>query len=106
MIGEEIKLNGHVSIVTSDTKATNGILHTVSSILRSPPGLLWMAIHNAEEFGLFVIAVKRAGLESVLKLTAHTTIFVPTNAAFKHLGLKKLAYLFSSAGKVNLSTVF
>jgi uncharacterized surface protein with fasciclin (FAS1) repeats len=57
-----------------------------------------MSAHSFKEFAGFVLALKRANLDQVVKSTSHATIFAPTNAAFKKLGVKKLAFLFSPAG--------
>jgi uncharacterized surface protein with fasciclin (FAS1) repeats len=61
-----------------------------------------MSIHSVKQFGVFVLALKRTNLEQLLKNTIHSTVFAPTNSAFKALGLTRLAHLFSPSGNVSL----
>ena len=65
-----------------------------------PPNLVWMSVHSIKEFGIFVLALKRSNLDQLLKNAYHSTVFAPTNQAFKELGVTRLAHLFSPAGNV------
>ena len=88
-------LNGSVQIIRPDARATNGVLHTVDSVLLPPaiaelaaaraaagPAILDVAAANG--FSTLVAAVRAAGLSSVLNdpFAGPFTVFAPTDEAF------------------------
>ncbi len=88
-------LNGSVQIIRPDARATNGVLHTVDSVLL-PPAIAQIAAARAEAgpaildvagangFNTLVAAVRAAGLSSVLNdpFAGPFTVFAPTDEAF------------------------
>ncbi len=88
-------LNGSVQIIRPDARATNGVLHTVDSVLL-PPAIAEIAAARAEAgpaildvagangFNTLVAAVRAAGLSSVLNdpFAGPFTVFAPTDEAF------------------------
>jgi uncharacterized surface protein with fasciclin (FAS1) repeats len=99
---ESLHLNGHVKIIEGDLIASNGIVHITNHALIPPPNLLIMAVHDFRYYAAFVFALKVSGLDPLVAHSFQSTVFGPTNEAFKKVPLKKLAYLFSSAGKSDL----
>ncbi|KAJ3020471.1 hypothetical protein HKX48_000744 [Thoreauomyces humboldtii] len=84
-------------------EASNGNIFPISKVLEPPCSLrneIWSAPTFASTWSL---AVERTGLER--KLTEHgrkgVTALIPSNHAWKSLGLANLRYLFSCVGQEN-----
>ncbi len=81
---EDLALNGNVSLTLGDIRATNGIIHSIDTVL-TPPALPKDVVATAIAAGSFntlVAAVQAAGLEQTLRTTQNITVFAPTDAAF------------------------
>jgi transforming growth factor-beta-induced protein len=81
---EDLVLNGNVSLTLGDIRATNGIIHSIDTVL-TPPALPKDVVATAIAAGSFstlVTAVQAAGLEQTLRTTQNITVFAPTDAAF------------------------
>jgi transforming growth factor-beta-induced protein len=81
---EDLVLNGNVSLTLGDIRATNGIIHSIDTVL-TPPALPKDVVATAIAAGSFntlVAAVQAAGLEQTLRNTQNITVFAPTDAAF------------------------
>ena len=101
--GAAIKLNGHVRVKEADLKTSNGIAHITDKLLIPPPNLFWMLGHSFRQYAAFAMALKATSLDVLIKKSYSTTLWAPDNAAFKKLGVKRLAYLFSPAGRSELT---
>ncbi|OZJ06094.1 hypothetical protein BZG36_01133 [Bifiguratus adelaidae] len=73
VVGDPVELDFHV-------------VYTLSQVLRPPGDLLETLVKNLT-LSTFVATTYAAGLQTKLKRTAGTTVFVPTNDAFTRLGL-------------------
>lgn len=94
---EDLVLNGNVNLVLGDIKASNGIIHSIDTVL-TPPAKLKDIVDTAIGAGQFktlVAAVQAAGLEQTLRTTKDITVFAPTDAAFAKLGDAKIASLLA-----------
>ncbi|KAH1297919.1 hypothetical protein KXV81_006194 [Aspergillus fumigatus] len=99
-----LTLNYYSHIVAADIGATNGIIHGINAILIPPPETLTLLTIIPSEFSTFTLGLYKTGLATALNKssTPHHhggTIFAPSNSAFKHLGLKINAFLFSPIGE-------
>ncbi|TPX56574.1 hypothetical protein PhCBS80983_g04456 [Powellomyces hirtus] len=102
---DHISLNIHSHIIAPDMHASNGILHGISRILIPPPDAFWVLAHIPLEFGIFAAAIRKTGFEPYIRDTPAITLFPPTNLAFKHLGWRRLKYLFSDQGIPDLREI-
>lgn len=95
--GCDIKLNSDINIVATDVLARNGVIHVIDEVLIPPsvvaravdlPSIVDVASTNPD-FSILFGAIKQFP-EIVQALTSGGpfTVFAPTNAAFKELGLE------------------
>jgi transforming growth factor-beta-induced protein len=82
-LAQSVMINGSTSVVTSDVRATNGIIHVIDKVLL-PPTVVDFAISNPS-FSILVEAVVKAGLVEALSAEGPFTVFAPTNDAFQAL---------------------
>lgn len=80
---------------------TNGVIHGIDTILLPPPTALTIISLLPGDFSTFQLALTKTGLGNAIARSSHTggTIFAPSNSAFKKLGPKVNAFLFSSYGE-------
>ena len=82
--------------------ATNGIIHGLDSILIPPPKTLRILSYLPADFSTLLLGLGKTGLLSALNETSTSntggTFFAPPNSAFKKLGPKIIAFLFSPYG--------
>ncbi|KAJ5819367.1 hypothetical protein N7474_004958 [Penicillium riverlandense] len=105
--GEEVVLNWGGRVVVGDITATNGLIHAINTPLVPPPLTLTQLELSPETFSTFTFGLSKTGLDKNLtnkKKKNHKngrggTTFVPTNEAFKRLGRRANAFLFSKRGK-------
>jgi len=81
--GDDVTINGDVSVTTADVEADNGVIHVVDKVIL-PPTVVNIALAN-ENFTTLVQAVVKAGLVDALSSAGPFTIFAPTNDAFDAL---------------------
>ncbi|KAJ5937673.1 hypothetical protein N7454_004015 [Penicillium verhagenii] len=101
MVRHSVLLNGETSIVTGDIIAKNGIIHYIDVPLNPPPTTKAILSIIPEQFSTFALALSHTGLDSHLNATQRTTgtTFAPTNEAFRALGPRVNAFLFSPQGE-------
>jgi transforming growth factor-beta-induced protein len=96
---EDLVLNGNVNVILGDIKASNGVIHSIDSVLLPPAKPVLKDVVDtaiaAGSFKTLVTAVQAAGLESALRTTKDITVFAPTDAAFAKLGAKTINELLS-----------
>ncbi|KAL4806555.1 Fasciclin domain-containing protein [Aspergillus unguis] len=109
-----LTLNFYSHIVAADIGASNGLIHGIDSLLIPPPSALVLIDILPTKFSTFNLALHKTSLEHYLNTTAHKqeepsgkgfTLFVPSNHAFEHLGLKINAFLFSPHGTPYLAAL-
>ncbi|NRA65618.1 MAG: fasciclin domain-containing protein [Pseudobacteriovorax sp.] len=71
-------------ILSTNITATNGVIHTIDSVLMPKESILNLA-GGSEDFSTLVSLIKDAGLEEALAGDGPFTVFAPTNAAFAAL---------------------
>lgn len=76
------------------------MIHGVDSILLPPPPALKIIELLPSEFSTLQLGLVKTGLSDVIASSEHTggTLFAPSNTAFKRLGPKINAFLFSKYG--------
>lgn len=102
-----ITLNFYAKIVAVNIGAANGIIHGLDSILIPPPPTLKILSFLPGEFSTLLLGLGKTGLLQTLKDTPHVggTTFAPSNFAFKKLGPKINAFLFSKYGEKYLAAL-
>jgi transforming growth factor-beta-induced protein len=116
--GATLKINVTTSVVKADITATNGIIHTIDSVLLPPtfkltdlkdaPKVTANIVDTAvaaPDFSTLVAAVKAAGLVDTLTGTGPFTVLAPTNAAFAKIPADTLAKLLLPENKAILTKI-
>lgn len=87
--------------------ATNGVIHGVDSIIIPPPKAITLVNLFPGEFSTLELGLTKTGLQDKLNTTDHPggTLFAPSNFAFKKLGPKINAFLFSTYGEKYLKAL-
>ena len=70
------------TIVESDIKSANGIVHAIDFVLIPPTDAFTMLARIPMCFSTFVSAVQLCGLDSEVKQDQSITVFVPVNEAW------------------------
>ena len=76
-----VALNGS-RVNFADIIATNGVVHKVDAVNMPLASDLLTLVQGNPSFSLFLLALTKTGLTSVLSSAGPVTIFAPTNAAF------------------------
>lgn len=94
-------VNFYSKILLGNIFGTNGVIHAVDHILLPPPPALKIISFLPTEFSTLTLALEKTGLLETFTTAPHTggTFFAPNNAAFKKLGPKINAFLFSKFGE-------
>ncbi|KKY14914.1 putative fasciclin domain family protein [Phaeomoniella chlamydospora] len=103
-----LTLDFYSKIFSVNHFATNGVIHAIDSILVPPPKVIDILRLLPSEFSTLDLALYKTGIGFHLNDTsAHTggTIFAPSNGAFKKLGPKINAFLFSIYGEKYLKAL-
>jgi uncharacterized surface protein with fasciclin (FAS1) repeats len=76
------------------------MIYGLTAILLPPPPMGFIINHFPTVFSTLILGLERSGLGESLKDTPHAggTFFAPSNAAFKKLGPRVNAFLFSKPG--------
>lgn len=94
------RLNLYSRIRVSNIFSKNGVIHGIDSILVPPPPTAAILEVLPGQFSTLVNGLYKTGLMKHLQDEKTCgTIFTPTNDAFKALGPKALAFLFSKWGE-------
>jgi len=102
-----LTVNFYSHVVAANIFGTNGVIHGVDHILLPPPPALHIISLLPGEFSTLSLGLAKTGLESAIATAKHTggTLFAPTNFAFKKLGPRINAFLFSSYGEKYLKAL-
>jgi len=109
LIQGQLKFNS-AAVTSTDLSASNGIIHTLDSVLMPTAHLVSSPDHqqvavgsiydvalSTPDFSLFAAALQSAGLDSALGCPVDMyTVFLPTNEAFKSLGQETQSRLSSN----------
>ncbi|KAF2199654.1 FAS1 domain-containing protein [Delitschia confertaspora ATCC 74209] len=102
-------INFYSKIVAVNIFGTNGVIHGVDHILVPPPRVVDIIDLLPGEFSTLELALGKTGLLQKMNETKypHTggTFFAPSNWAFKKLGPKINAFLFSKYGQKYLKAL-
>ncbi|KAJ8610656.1 hypothetical protein MRB53_038435 [Persea americana] len=94
-----LTINFYSKVVAANIFGTNGVIHGVDSIIIPPPSVLKIVDLLPGEFSTLSLGLAKTGLLEGLN-TTHLggTFFAPSNFAFRKLGPRANAFLFSSYG--------
>jgi uncharacterized surface protein with fasciclin (FAS1) repeats len=101
-------INFYSKIVAVNIFGTNGVVHGVDSILVPPPNVASIIDLLPGEFSTLQLGLGKTGLWEKLNTTKpHKggTLFAPSNFAFKKLGPRINAFLFSKYGEKYLKAL-
>ena len=102
-------INFYSKLVAVNIFGTNGVVHGVDSILVPPPKVASIIELLPGEFSTLELALQKTGLFEKINNTDYPheggTFFAPSNFAFKKLGPKVNAFLFSSYGQKYLKAL-
>ncbi|PGH26368.1 hypothetical protein AJ80_01865 [Polytolypa hystricis UAMH7299] len=101
-------LNFYAHIVKGNIPATNGLINSLDNILFPPPRTSDTLDFLSSRFSTFELGLLKTGLfDTINDTSTHTgaTVFAPTNFAFKKLGPKLTAFLFSRWGEKYLKAL-
>jgi len=93
-------LNFYSHFVVSNIPASNGLIHGIDSILVPPPPTTAILKLLPGTFSTLSLGLSETGLLPDLEQSTHvgSTFFAPSNTAFKKLGPRINAFLFSPPG--------
>jgi len=102
-----LKVNFYSKVIAANIGGSNGVIHAVDSILLPPPPATKIIELLPGEFSTLQLALVKTGLFEKIADAPHTggTFFTPTNSAFKKLGPRINAFLFSSYGEKYLKAL-
>lgn len=102
-------INFYSRLVATNIFATNGVIHGVDSILIPPPSVSSIINLLPGEFSTLELGLQKTGLYEKMNSTKYPheggTLFAPSNWAFKKLGPRVNAFLFSSYGEKYLKAL-
>jgi len=102
-----LTVNFYSRIVAANIIGSNGVIHGVDSLLLPPPPASKLIELFPAEFSTLQLGLEKTGLFEALEEAPHTggTLFAPSNFAFKKLGPKINAFLFSKYGQKYLKAL-
>lgn len=103
-----LTVNFYARVVAPNIFGTNGVIHGIDSILLPPPKAVDILDLLPGEFSTLDLALEKTGLYKVLNDTSNHvggTLFAPSNFAFKKLGPRINAFLFSKYGEKYLKAL-
>ncbi|EOD52303.1 putative fasciclin domain family protein [Neofusicoccum parvum UCRNP2] len=102
-----LTLDFYSRIIAINIFGTNGVIHGIDTILIPPPKAVDIISLLPGEFSTLTLGLDKTGLLDALNTTnrAGGTFFAPSNWAFKKLGPRINAFLFSSYGEKYLTAL-
>lgn len=102
-------INFYSRLVAVNIFGTNGVVHGVDSILVPPPNVASIVALLPGEFSTLELGLVKTGLFEKINSTDYPheggTVFAPSNFAFKKLGPRVNAFLFSKYGEKYLKAL-
>jgi uncharacterized surface protein with fasciclin (FAS1) repeats len=82
-------------------------VHAVDNVILPPPTALQIVKLFPSEFSTFQLGLTKTGLDEAIAKSYHEggTLFAPSNFAFRKLGVKVNAFLFSKVGEKYLKAL-
>ncbi|OXV11497.1 hypothetical protein Egran_00746 [Elaphomyces granulatus] len=96
-----LKLNFFTKVIKTNIPATNGVIHALDGFLIPPLPASYTIDIVPSLLSTFNLGLLKTGVQEALgpeSLVSGATIFAPTNGAFKKLGPRVNAFLFSRWG--------
>ena len=95
-----LTVNFYSRIVAINVFGSNGVIHGVDSLILPPPRVVKIIDLLPSEFSTLELGLGKTGLLEQLNTTDHPggTLFAPSNGAFRKLGPRINAFLFSQPG--------
>ena len=103
-----LTVNYYSRIVAIDIFGTNGVIHGVDSILIPPPATAQIISFLPTQFSTLELGLVKTGLYDLVNDTSNHlggTFFAPSNFAFRKLGPRINAFLFSKYGQKYLAAL-
>lgn len=102
-----LTINFYSRIIAINIFGTNGVIHGLDTPLFPPPSAIQTIDFVPEDFSTLELGLLKTGLLDMLNTTDHAggTFFAPNNFAFKKLGPKVNAFLFSKYGQKYLKAL-
>lgn len=102
-----LNINFYSKIVAINIFGANGVIHGVDSLLLPPPPGLKIIELLPGEFSTLQLGLDKTGLFETIQQAPHAggTLFAPSNFAFKKLGPRINAFLFSKYGEKYLKAL-
>ncbi|KAF7556662.1 hypothetical protein G7Z17_g1200 [Cylindrodendrum hubeiense] len=93
-----VRLNVYSKVVAVNIKAKNGYLHAVNKILIPPPSIGRVISVFPSTFSTLLLAYEKTDFVEYIHTieTVGSTVFAPSNSAWKRLGFKANAFLFNT----------
>ncbi|KAF1963028.1 Fasciclin-domain-containing protein [Byssothecium circinans] len=102
-------INFYSKLVAVNIFGTNGVIHGIDSLLIPPPNVGTIIDLLPGEFSTLELALGKTGLFDKVNSTEYPhnggTFFAPSNSAFKKLGPRVNAFLFSKYGQKYLKAL-
>ncbi|KAF2277661.1 FAS1 domain-containing protein [Westerdykella ornata] len=102
-------LNFYSKLIVTDIPATNGLVHGIDSILVPPPNVATIINLLPGQFSTLQLALTKTGLFEKMNSTDYDheggTLFAPSNFAWRKLGPRANAFLFSKYGEKYLKAL-
>ena len=102
-------INFYSKLVAVNIFGTNGVIHGIDSLLIPPPSVAEIIDLLPGEFSTLELGLGKTGLYEKMNATEYPheggTLFAPSNFAFKKLGPKINAFLFSKYGQKYLKAL-
>ena len=102
-----LAVNADARVTASDIYGSNGVIHVIDSVLIPPPKVRQIIEQMPGELSTLAIALSKVGShlgnQNAEPFTG--TCFAPSNKAFKKLGAKANAFLFSGRGRKYLEAL-
>lgn len=102
-----LAVNFYSKVIAVNIFGTNGVIHGIDSILLPPPPALKIIELLPGDFSTLQLGLEKTGLFEAIATAPHEggTLFAPSNFAFKKLGPKINAFLFSKYGEKYLKAL-
>jgi uncharacterized surface protein with fasciclin (FAS1) repeats len=97
-------VNDKILVLDRNMNATNGIIHTIDTVLVPPGDIFHRLAEQPTKAATFVDAISLTDLDDILK-QQRLTVFVPTNQAFDGIPKEQRKALFSPVGRANLTNI-
>jgi len=104
-MGPRVLLNYVASVSLPSISCSNGRIYPIDSLLLPPAHINVELDLLPSAFSIFVNALYKTGMYKDIGKKKALTAFVPTNTAFYHLGVSRLAWLFSNRGHETLKNI-